>query len=143
MAGRILTSDLQIERETLEDFFIYTYLVCAHFDTSDATPIFHFRPYALQHVTIDFRYDSDDSSSYPYGERLRTPSFYFLYHRVCLNCEDKSWLPSQKRIVTCCGGHGRKWIIGLTSVVSTRADKQSTEVDEQTKTWRVSLSICR
>ena len=93
----------------------------ALFDTSDVTPIFHFRPYALQHVTTDFWYDSDDSSSYPYGEKLKNPSFCSLHQRVCLSCEDESWLPSQKWILSCCSGHGRKRIIGLTPVVSRRA----------------------
>ena len=47
------------------------------------------------------------------GNVLRAPSFYHLYHRICLSCKDKSSLPSQKLIVTCCSRYGRKWIIGL------------------------------
>ena len=125
MLERIATCDLQIKRETRQVFFL-TWLVSALCDTSDVTPITHFCPYPLQHVTIDFRYGNDNSTSFPYGEMLRTPSFCSLYHRVCLSCEDESWPPSQKSIVTCCSWYGRKWNIDLKSVVSTRAAKQST-----------------
>jgi hypothetical protein len=39
----------------------------------------------------------------------------------------ESYLPSQKSIVTCCSGYGRKWIIGWMSAVSQRADTQNTQ----------------
>ena len=42
------------------------------------------------------------------GDLLRTLSFYRLYHRLCLSCEDEASLPSRKSIVTCCSGYGRK-----------------------------------
>jgi hypothetical protein len=38
-------------------------------------------------------------------------SCYRLYDRICLSWEDKSPLPSQKSIVTCCSRHGRKRIM--------------------------------
>jgi hypothetical protein len=53
---------------------------------------------------------------------LRTRSLYRHCHGICLSCEDESSLPSQESIVRCCGGYGRKWIIGLTSAASQRAD---------------------
>ena len=47
---------------------------------------------------------------------------YRLYHRIYLSSEDESSLPFQKSIVTSCSGYGRKWIFGLTSAVSQKAD---------------------
>ena len=38
-----------------------------------------------------------------YGDMLSTVS---LYHRICLISKDKSLLPSQKLIVTCCSRYG-------------------------------------
>ena len=64
--------------------------------------------------------------------------------RICRSCQDESSLPSQKSIVTCCSGYGRKWIVGLTSAVSQRADTQSIyEVWKAGGRGEVSLSICR
>jgi hypothetical protein len=39
-----------------------------------------------------------------------------------IKCTNYLSLLSQKSIVTCCRGYGRKWIIGLTSAVSQRAN---------------------
>jgi hypothetical protein len=52
----------------------------------------------------------------------RNLSFYGLYHRICLSQEEESSLRTQTPTVTCYSGHVRKWILGLTSVVSQKAD---------------------
>jgi hypothetical protein len=67
---------------------------------------------------------------FSYGDKLRTPSFYCLYHRICLSCKDEALLPSQKLIMTSCSRYGWKWIIDLMSAML--------------RLWEggVSLSIC-
>jgi len=71
-------------------------------------------------------------------------SFYHLYPRICLSSEDKSLLPPQKSIMTCCSWYEQREIIRLTSAMSQRAETRSTfEVLGEGGTWRVSLSICR
>jgi len=49
-------------------------------------------------------------------------SFYRLFPRICLSCKDKLSLPPQKFFMTCCSWYGQRWIIGLTSAVSQRAE---------------------
>jgi hypothetical protein len=56
---------------------------------------------------------------------LKTLSLCRFYQRICLSCEDELSLPSQKSIVICCSGYGRKWIIGLTSGLSQSAERHS------------------
>jgi hypothetical protein len=66
MAERITAYDLQMERETLQVlYFLHISqvpYVSAFCDTAEVKPKIHFRPYPLQHVTIDFWNGSDDSS---------------------------------------------------------------------------------
>ena len=47
---------------------------------------------------------------FSYGDILRNLSIYRPYHSIYMRSEDESSLPSQKSIVTCCNGCGRKGI---------------------------------
>jgi len=58
MAGRITACDLQVERETFQVlYFLHISQVLYVSDICDTTEVklkIHFRPYPLQHATIDF-----------------------------------------------------------------------------------------
>ena len=65
MAERITAFYLQMERETLQVlYFLYisqVLYVSDLCDTTEVKPKIHFRPYPLQHATIDFWNGSDGS----------------------------------------------------------------------------------
>jgi hypothetical protein len=65
MAERIVTCDVQMDRDGLPSYFVTSQVlrVSALCDTTGVKPITHFRPYPLKHVTIELGDGSDDSSS--------------------------------------------------------------------------------
>ena len=130
MAELIVPCDLQMERESRQDFF-FAYLISSpmRHDRRQADNPFPSIPAAVDQKLLRRPPRSPDLTAchfFSYADMLRTLSFYRLYHRICLSCEDESSLPSHKSIVTCFSGYGRKWVIGLTSVLSQTADTQST-----------------
>jgi hypothetical protein len=112
-------------------------------DTADVKPIIRCHPYLLQHVMIDFWDGSRDLSAFSYGDMLRILSFCYLYHRICLSCEDESSLPSQKLIVTCCSRYGVEMDYQLDICHVTKGGHKQHLWGGGGGIWSVSLSICR
>ena len=77
-----------------------------------------------------------------YGDMSRTLSFHRPYHRIYMRREDESSLPSQKSIVTCCSGYGRKWI-STWCLPRNKGRTYGARVRYAKETWRFSVSICR